>query len=165
MKKTLLLFAFLGLFSFMAQAQKTCAKSCTKTCVKTAAVSTVTVDDAVLVKAASQDETIERRQCADSGAVSYFRKNTCAVSGKVSFAEVNYDAATSKFVNISPSDMGGEDMKMAKDGAMTGKKKACASSAGKAGCCASKAGKAAVKAEAKEARKAAKATKISLPNN
>lgn len=161
MKKTLLLFAFLGMFSFMAQAQKACAKSCAKKCSKTSmTANTNTVNDDVVAKAASLDQNIERRQCADTGAVCYYRKDVCEKSGKVSFAEVNFDAATSKFVNISPA-KGGETMNMAKEGQMTSKGKACSPSA-KAGCCSKKAGKAAVKTEAK---RAVKATKVSLPQN
>ncbi len=155
-----MLFACLGMFTVMAQAQKSCSKTCAKKCAKTAAVKadaqenvkTVAniggVDDIVVAKAAEMAGNIERRQCAKSGAVSYFQKNTCAKSGKVSFAEVNYDEATAKFVNVSPeaAGMGAGAVSTAKEGAKTGK--ACAKSGSKA-CC------------AKKGASAAKATKVS----
>lgn len=161
MKKTILLFAFLGCFTLMAQAQKSCAKSCAKTCAKTAMKAAGNADDASIAKAATLAGNIERRQCADSGKVSYFRKAQCATSGKVSYAEVNYDASTAKFVNISPSAAGNEDMNMAKEGSVA--KKACSSSAGKKACCAAaaKPGCCAGKAKAASAEKAS-STKVKV---
>ena len=45
-----------------------------------------------------------------TGTVSYVRKETCAGSGTVSYVDVNYDAATNTFVNVSPMKMeGGKD--------------------------------------------------------
>lgn len=155
-----MLFACLGMFTVMAQAQKSCSKTCAKSCAKTAAVKAEVkkdtkivaniggVDDIVVAKAAEMAGNIERRQCAKSGTVAYFQKNTCAQSGKVSFAEVNYDSATAKFVNVSPeaAGMGASDVGNAKEGAKAGK--ACASGSKKA-CC------------AKKGVKTAKATKVS----
>jgi len=69
--------------------------------------------------AAEIDESIEKKVCAYSGNVSYQRKNVCSTSGKVSFTSVEYDAASKKFVNVSPS------------GASTGKKANCAAKCAK----------------------------------
>ena len=144
MKKLIMLFACLGVFALTAQAQK-CSKPCTKSkvCAKkgktTVDAGAISIDDAQIAKLASLDETIERRQCAKSGTVSYFQKNTCAVSGKVSFQEVTYDAKTAKFVNVSPSGMGAaaSDSANTMNKSGTVKKACCASGAEKA-CCASK---------------------------
>jgi len=105
MKKIFMLFALMGALTFGAQAQKTCAKKCTKPCDKSAKMVIAPVDDAVIAKAASLDANIERRACAKSGSVAYFKKSTCVKSGNVSFTEVNYDANSNTFVNKSPSKM------------------------------------------------------------
>jgi hypothetical protein len=98
MKKLFMLVAFLGLVNFVqAQCTKTASTTGTKSacCAKTA--------DAA-AKAASMDESIEKRVCEKSGAVSYVKKEVCAVSGNVSFTNVEYCTKSEKFVNVSPSE-------------------------------------------------------------
>lgn len=144
MKKVLMLFACLSVFALSASAQKACSKSkasCAKTCTKSKSMTqaAASVDDAVVAKAASMTEGIERKVCAKSGTVSYHQSYKCSETGKMTSKEVMYDAASAKFVNVSPSDM--------KATAKAGKK-ACSPAAGKA-CCASKGKKANLKADNK----------------
>ena len=125
MKKLFVLFAFMGLVSFAVNAQTCCAK-------KSASTTSVESND-VIVKAASLDASVEQRVCEKSGSVSFVRKNVCEKSGKVSYVDVQYDAATQKFVNVSPSDNAHAttSSKVKKVAATT--KKDC-SAAEKAGC-------------------------------
>ena len=97
MKKIFMLFAFFGLVSFAATAQKACTKSASaksSCCAKTAAAA---------AKLASLDNSIESRTCATSGKVSYVKKSVCAQSGKVSYTDVEYCTKSKKFVNVSPT--------------------------------------------------------------
>ncbi|NNE28401.1 MAG: hypothetical protein HKN16_02115 [Saprospiraceae bacterium] len=167
MKKVLLMFACLGVFAFGAQAQKA---SCTKSkasCVKSAKVTgTASIDDAVVAKAASLDETVERRVCEKSGSVSYFQNSTCPVSGKVTAKEVSYNTATGKFVNVSPEAMSKSEKKAcsAKGAAkkVSGKSaKACCSGAEAKACCA-KGAKASKASCSKSAKKAANTRKVKV---
>jgi len=150
MKKVFFLFACLSVFALSAQAQKACAKTCTKSKKVTMAQgAAASVDDAVIAKAASLDDSIERKVCDKSGAVSYHMNYKCAETGKMTSKQVTYDASTAKFVNYSPSKAEG-----------TAKKACCAAGAKKA-CCAggkkacSKTKSAATKAAAKEAKSSA----------
>ena len=98
----------LFLFSVMAvgvQAQKSaCSKSCTAK--PAAGVSSCEGKSASV----AMDSSIETKTCPVTGTVSYVRKETCAGSGTVSYVDVNYDAATNTFVNVSPMKMeGGKD--------------------------------------------------------
>src|SRR5688572_13884429 len=136
MKKILFSLCF---FSFMivgAQAQKAaCSKTCTKGSAANAAacqakapsVATAQTGEAA-ARMASLDATIETRTDPSTGTVSYVRKETCAHSGSVSYVDVNFDASTNTFVNVSP-------VKEAGKGTGCGSKSA---SAGGKGCCASK---------------------------
>lgn len=113
MKKLFFLFAFLSVASFTVTAQTTkaaCTKSkteCSKS--KAAATSTEatlksqTVNEAA-VKLASLDENIEQKTCAETGTVSFTRKDVCAKSGTVSYTDVEYCSKSAKFVNVSPSE-------------------------------------------------------------
>lgn len=86
-------------------------KSCSKTCSKGATSATSSTDSKVLSAsaaadiAASQDETIERKECAYSGTVSYYKKSVCEKSGKVSKEQVKYCSDAQAFVNASPSNV------------------------------------------------------------
>ena len=96
MKKVFLLFAFFGALCLTTvEAQKSCSKAMSAKNGKTCCV--------VAAKAASLDNSIEKRVCSKSGTVSYVKKNVCSVSGKVSYADVEYCIKSSKFVNVSPS--------------------------------------------------------------
>jgi len=123
MKKLFFFAAFLcaaSLTTVNAQCTKSAKTAGTKTacCAKTKAAT---------AKAVSADASIEKRVCEKSGAVSYFRNKECAVSGKITSTEVEFDAKTSTFVNVSPSR---GDMPAAET---VGAKKAC-SAADKAAC-------------------------------
>jgi len=157
MKKLFVLFAFLGLVTFSANAQKTCNPAACKKAHKTTAVDAKATNTADLVKFASLDETVETRTCAKSGKVSFVRKNVCAKSGSVSYSDVEYCSKSAKFVDVSPSakaswSKSAKASCSAKKGASAkqvsnaaGAKKACCAS--KAKSCGSKA-KADVKSEA-----------------
>jgi hypothetical protein len=98
MKKFIVFFALLSFTAVNYLSAQDCGahkKSSTST-------SAVQNDDAVAKAAAA--EGIERRVCEKSEKVSYWRKDVCAHSGKVSFSEVEWNAANSKFVNVSPSE-------------------------------------------------------------
>jgi len=129
MKKFFLLFAVMGLFTFTATAQKkACSMAKKATCTKSSKTVSVDANNPAAVLAA-QDDSIEERVCAKSGSVSYVQKNVCAKSGNVSFTNVEYNATTKKFVNVSPSDMEAE---AAPKATKTSAKPACSKS--KASC-------------------------------
>lgn len=113
MRKFLLLiavFSFAALGTVDAQSCAKSKKSCAKTCSKSKAMSKKSTSadavdvDAVAAKFASENENIERRVCEKSGKVSYFETSVCQYSGAKKVNEVSWDAETSKFVNVSPSD-------------------------------------------------------------
>ncbi len=135
MKKLFMLFALVSLVGTASVTAQTCSKSkaeCT----------------AAATKVAASSADIEKRICEKSGKVSFVRKGVCAVSGKTSYTNVEYNADTKKFVNISPSHTSGKAAKKAccagkeKAACSTGKAKATSASASKKGACCSK-GKAA----------------------
>jgi len=148
MKKLFVLFAFLGLVSFSATAQKCNPAACKKAHKTTAVDANQTDAMSAAVKLASLDETIETKTCATSGKVSFTRKNVCATSGKVSYTDVEYCSKSAKFVNVSPSAKAscskskascsaakGASAKQVSNSATT--KKACCAGAS-AACCAGK---------------------------
>ena len=130
MKKVFMLFAFFGLVSFAATAQKACTKSASaksSCCAKTTAAA---------AKLAKLDNNIESRTCAKSGTVSYVKKSVCAQSGKVSYDNVEYCTKSKKFVNVSPKMEKASCTKGAgatKVSSVNGKKTSC-SAAKKASC-------------------------------
>ena len=96
MKKLFFFAAFLlaaSLTTVNAQCSSKTAGAKTACCAKTKAAT---------AKAVSTDASIEKRVCADSGAVSYFRNSTCSASGKMTSQEVKFDEKTATFVNVSP---------------------------------------------------------------
>lgn len=142
MKKLVFFFAFVlsaGLVTAQdAQAKKSCSKTCMKTCLeksmKSASVDTDETQVASAEKAAeiaaASDESIERKVCSDTGAISYYKKETCAHSGAVKMTEVNFDAESNSFVNVSPRDVmaAEKEAKVVKTSAKSKKEcsKACA---------------------------------------
>lgn len=112
--KKLLFVALLACGFVMVQAQ---SESLAK-----ASNSSVAQDAATV--AASMDPSIDRRVCETSGKVSYYKKDVCEKSGKVSFSQVQYDAASGQFVNVSPSQVA--------------EKAVCAGKTSGKSCCASK---------------------------
>jgi hypothetical protein len=141
MKKLILFLAFFAATGLTMQAQ-TAKKSCAQTCSKAKTAKTTAVkaslEEATL--AASTDENIEKRVCAESGAVSFAKKSVCSVSGKVSFDEVQYDSATKAFVNVSPSEMHDSEtaVKASMEAKPSVKAKACCSKECAKACCAGK---------------------------
>jgi hypothetical protein len=80
-------------------------------------------------KAATSDASIEMRK-ADDGTVSYVRKEADA-AGTVKFVSVQFDEASSSFVNVAPKSMTATE----KSG-MTKKSCSAGASSEKKGCCA-----------------------------
>ena len=119
MKKVILSIFFFSLLVVGAQAQKsTCSKSsCTakpaaamnSSCGDHKSTSTASATDsnAAAAKLASMDPTIEARTCPVSGTVSYVRKENGAKTGEFTYVDLNYDATTNTFVNVSPLKMEG----------------------------------------------------------
>lgn len=126
MKKAIFFFAFflaVGIVSADAQcASASAGKSC---CAGKAA------------KAAASDASIEKRQ-AEDGSIAYVRKEADA-QGNVKFVSVQFDEASSSFVNVAPKTAaaGVATEGMVKKSCTASEKKACAGGAGAGkGCCA-----------------------------
>ena len=106
MKKILFFFAFLLMVGATAQAQ-TEGKSCAKKCDKSAKACTKSADTKVAAAlteaeiAADADETIQVRECAMSGAKSYYQKSVWASSGSVSWSEVEYCNKSKAFKQVA----------------------------------------------------------------
>ena len=142
MKKALFAFTFffaLGIAAASAQSCHSAAAAGGKSCCSSK-----------MASAMSADPSIEKRM-ADNGTVSYVRKEA-DTQGNVRFVSVQFDEATSKFVNVNvaPKTMTAENKAEYNKKAATctpAEKKACAGGAasGKA-CCASKAGAASTEA-------------------
>ncbi len=104
-------------------AKKACCKgkkACSKGAASASTDSATSVMSAEAVatlakEAAAADTSIEVKECAMSGAVSYYQKKECATSGKVSMNEVKYCTKSSAFVNVSPTaEMGNQEAKVIK---------------------------------------------------
>ena len=142
MKKVLFSIFFFSLMVVGAQAQKSaCSKSCTAK-PASASVSSCHDSNAAAAKLASTDPTIETRTCPVSGTVSYVRKQTASANGAVSYVDVNYDAASNSFVNVSPVKMEGGAGCAPKATSANAKGCCSATAAASKSCCAGK-GKAA----------------------
>ncbi len=146
-------FAFVG--TALAAQTKTCSKSAMKTCSKAemaackkAGVTCIIMDEgasetevaAALASAelaAENSESIEKKVCDKTGAISFYEKSVCSKSGKVSKAEVYYDVKEASFVNVSPKDVmsAEKEAKVVKTSTKSAKK-SCSKSGKK--CCASK---------------------------
>lgn len=94
MKKLILFVAMFGMVGFLSA--QSCSKSKTAgnkaCCAKTAAAA---------AKTASLDASIEKKVCANSGKISYYKSSTCPASGKVMQTEVRYDDKAKQFVNVA----------------------------------------------------------------
>ncbi len=118
MKKVILIvaFAIFGAAGLMAQNAevKKCSKEGTaaKCCASKAtakAATTVDADLTQVMSASMKRQGVTKRQCPDTGAVSYYKSETCSQSGKISYNEVEFDANSKQFVNKSPNDIGNAD--------------------------------------------------------
>ena len=116
-----------------------CAKSgvkCAKTDATTQVASFVVEADAL----AEATEDIKREECAKSGKVAYYEKNTCAKSGKVSWEEVQYCGKSKKFTKVASASMERESMTSEVSKTVDTKAPVAKAKASKKGCCASKSG-------------------------
>ncbi len=141
MKKGIFLLSFLFVLGIAAANAQSChgaSASASKSCC---------MSKSAAAKAAAADASIEKRMTED-GAVSYVRKESDA-QGNVKFVSVQYDEATSTFVNVAPKGAVAEGQTgMVKKSCSAEEMKACAGKSdmkacagkgeGKA-CCASKA--------------------------
>ena len=99
MKQIFFVFLLLGGFTVGMNAQscqgtaKMDKKACAAACAKAGAMAAA--------NAAAADETIESRTDADSGKVTYVRKDVCPVSGKVSYADVEYCTVSKAFKTVA----------------------------------------------------------------
>lgn len=134
MKKVIFAFSFffaLGIAAASAQCHSAAAATGGKACCSSKMASAMAADPA-----------IEKRM-ADNGTVSYVRKEA-DTQGNVRFVSVQFDEATSTFVNVNvaPKTMtAGDKAECVKKTAScsASEKKACAGMAGGKACCASKA--------------------------
>jgi hypothetical protein len=89
-------FSFLALGSMQAQNCASSAKASAETkascCAKT---------EAAAAQAAVLDASIEAREDAETGKVSYVRKDVCEKSGQVSFTAVEYCSKSAKFIDAA----------------------------------------------------------------
>ena len=156
MKRLVLLFSIFSFVSIIGLQAQTCGHA-----KKTATTTAVSADNEAAARAASLDNSIERQVCAHSGKVSYYRKDVCEKSGKVSLTEVEYDAPSGKFVNVSPSEKAACSKGAAEKASLDGKKGACCAKGAKnSACCAKKgASSASVQSEKGEAVKVKSVTK------
>jgi|GEM_PF-1256272 len=133
MKKFILLFAFFGAVA-LVNVNAQCHGSKASTAAATTEEGKAACGSkAGLAKTVSLEEGIEERTDAQTGKVSYVRKEVNAESGKVSYTAVEYCSKSGKFTNVSPSKKSccageGKASKVSND------KKACAEGAS-AGCC------------------------------
>jgi hypothetical protein len=121
MKKVLFVFGFLFSLSIAAVNAQSCQGSAAAGEGKACCAGKV-------AKAAASDPSIEKR-VADTGEVSYVRKETDA-QGSVKFVSVKFDEGTNTFVNVAPKTLSAD----AKAGMVKKEGKACAAGEGKA-CC------------------------------
>ena len=125
MKKAIFFFAFFLAFGIVGANAQSChsAASAGKSCCANKAA-----------KAASSDASIEKRQ-AEDGSIAYVRKEADA-QGNVQFVSVQFDEASSAFVNVAPKSATAATTEgMVKKSCSAGEKKACSSGEKKA-CCA-----------------------------
>jgi len=142
MKKGIFLLSFLFVLGIAAANAQSCAGA------SASAPKSCCMSKSAAAKAAAGDASIEKRMTED-GAVSYVRKESDA-QGNVKFVSVQYDEATSTFVNVAPKGAVAEGQTgMVKKSCSAEEMKACAGKSdmkacaggkgeGKA-CCASKA--------------------------
>ena len=155
MRRFLLLFAVVS-FAALGTANAQCSKAKKAACAKKSAAAQTSDVETIAMKVALEDESIERKVCANSGKVSYFQTSKCAKSGSVSVNEVQYCTKSAKFINMAPGATAGKSCSKAEKAACAKKGKACCAGAAKAGCCAKKGaeGAKAIKASNTSAKKA-----------
>lgn len=150
MKKILFVLTVFLMAGTSMNAQKKCTAGemakCKKDgvkCVKTDATAATQVASFVVEADALAEATtdIKREQCAKSGKVAYYEKNTCAKSGKVSWEEVQFCDKSKKFTKVASASMERESMTSEVSETVDTKATVVSTKKGKAkGCCASKSG-------------------------
>lgn len=158
MKKILFALSIFLMAGTAMNAQKKCSAAekakCAKSGVKCTKAEATTQVASFMVEAdalAEASEDIKREECAKSGKVAYYEKNTCAKSGKVSWEEVQYCGKSKKFTKVASASMERESMTSEVSKTVDTKAPVAKAKASKKGCCASKAGK---KSCSKKAEKA-----------
>ena len=168
MKKILFSLSLLLCLTLGVQAQHSdCSKACTAKAGNKASCEVKVADAQTSIpaeyqmaaaKMASLDANIESRTNPLTGEVSYVRKQTCPHDGAVSFVALNFDPASSTFVNVSPSQMatGSNNTQScgASKGTATSGKSCCAAGASTKACCADKAKSASGSGAATESKSA-----------
>ena len=149
MKKILFSFSLLLCFALAAQAQHACCSKASadkggkSSCeVKVASASTPIPSEyqTAAAKVASLDATIEPRTNPVTGEVTYVRKESAAHNGEVSFVALNFDPATSTFVNVSPTQVAAKENTQSCGASKSASgKSCCAAGASTKSCCADKA--------------------------
>ena len=99
---------------------------------------------------AAATDDIKREECAKSGKVAYYEKNTCAKSGKVSWEEVQYCDKSKKFTKVASASMERESMTSVVSKTVDTTAPVAKAKSPKKGCCSSKSG---VKSCSKKAEK------------
>jgi len=108
MKKILFSLVILLGCGISAQAQKACCKkgdTAAKECKAKTETTKVASYYMEADKLAEADPAIQKRVCADTGAIGYFHKNKCEKSGKITFEEVEYDAEKKEFTRVASASM------------------------------------------------------------
>lgn len=143
MKNLILLFSFLVIGAFSADAQSCSKASAGKSCCasKKAASTTSASTSSEADVAAEADGNITKRTCEISGVSSYYKKSVCEKSGNVSWEEVQYDSASKKFTKVAAASMEkdavtGEVKKEAKACCKGDKSKSCSAKSSKKACAA-----------------------------
>lgn len=138
MKHLFLLFSFVLVASFSANAQS-CSKTaegkacCASKKTANATTGTDTKVASVVMEAdaaiAASNGKYTKRSCEISGTTAYYEKAVCASSGKVSWNEVQYDADKKSFTQVASASMEKDE-----NGAKV-ETKACAGKADGKACC------------------------------
>ncbi len=148
MKKVLFSLSLLLCLALGAQAQHAgCSKACTdkskSSCeVKVATATPIPSEyQTAAAKVASLDATIVSRTNPETAEVTYYRKEAAAHSGEVSYVALNFDPATSTFVNVSPSQVAAKENTQGcgSSKSASASKSCCAAGASTKSCCADKA--------------------------
>lgn len=85
-----------------------CSKSATAGCCSSKKTADASTSDNTNIAqlsaadvAAAADQTIQKRQCSESGTMTYYQKSVNAETGKVVWNEVKYDETSKKFTQVA----------------------------------------------------------------
>ncbi len=111
MRKLLFVLA-LGLFaSFGINAQnevdvKTETPKCCASKATASVKEPISVDFSQAMLISMKRQNVTKKECAETGAISYYMKEVSESTGKVVYKEVEFDTNEKQFVNVSPNDIG-----------------------------------------------------------